>query len=273
MKLRERESIPLGKSDNPRNIFTWTNVQASFNPSNHIKHTPQGPWVLFHIKRTYTLLLRFYTRWTFDEFCQFSSLSTNLVQSAPFIAQLVQSASALSVRFKIHGPPFCIRLLSNLVPYSLSARATVKKGQREKGSRHELLQHSMSNMSSRRVGEESSKLMNELCHHRLPTVISSNSSSALALGYQFGVCAFSGQAAPGHVILFICRLFLVIICYWFWVAGFNVRTGLQEVTCTTAASVTNVTCQLTLLYTDMDSALLLPLLSALRRNNNAPILC
>lgn len=172
MKLRgrerERESIPLGKSDNPLNIFTWTNVQASFNPSNHIKHTPQGPWVLFHIKRTYPLLLRLYARWTFDEFCQFSSLSTNLVRSAPFIAQLVQSASALSVGFKIHGPPFCIRLLSNLVPYSPSARTTVKKGQREKGSLHELLQHSMSNMLSRRVGEESSKLMNELCHHRLP---------------------------------------------------------------------------------------------------------
>lgn len=45
-----KESVPQGKSDNPLNISTWTNVQASFNPSNHIKHTPQGPWVIFHIK-------------------------------------------------------------------------------------------------------------------------------------------------------------------------------------------------------------------------------
>lgn len=141
---------------------------------------------------------------------------------------------------------FMVRLFA-YVYYPISCRIHWAQGQllkKDKGRRDlgmNSSQHSMSNMSSRRVGEESSKLMNELCHHRLPTAISSNSSSALGLGYQFGVCAFSGQAAPGHVILFICRLFLVIICCWFWVAGFNVRTGLEEVTCTTAASVTNVT--------------------------------
>lgn len=110
---REKEHA-TGEIWQSPNISTWTNVQASFNPSNHIKHTPQGPWVIFHIKRPYTLLLRFYAHRTFDEFCQFSSLSTNLVWSTPFIAQLVQSASSLSIYSKIHGLPFYIRLLSNL---------------------------------------------------------------------------------------------------------------------------------------------------------------
>lgn len=39
-----------GNLKNPLNISTWTNVQASFNPSNHIKHTLQCPRALFHIK-------------------------------------------------------------------------------------------------------------------------------------------------------------------------------------------------------------------------------
>lgn len=30
--------------------YLWTNVKASFNPYIHIKHTPQGPWVISHIK-------------------------------------------------------------------------------------------------------------------------------------------------------------------------------------------------------------------------------
>lgn len=50
MKLREGESMSLGKSDNLFNISTGTNVQACYNPSNHIKHPPQGPWAISHIK-------------------------------------------------------------------------------------------------------------------------------------------------------------------------------------------------------------------------------
>lgn len=111
---REREHTTREIWQSP-NISTWTNVQASFNPCNHIKHTAQGPWVIFHIKGPTRCCWGFYARRTFDEFCQFSSLSTNLVWSTPFIAQLVQSVSAHSTRSKIHGPPFYIRLLPNLV--------------------------------------------------------------------------------------------------------------------------------------------------------------
>lgn len=101
MKLREEEGgrgTPLGKSDNPLNIFTWANVQASFNPSNPIKHTQQHPWAPSHILKDLRAEV-WYTRITSDEFCQFSPLSTNLSPNAPFIASCAHQPSQAAWQF------------------------------------------------------------------------------------------------------------------------------------------------------------------------------
>lgn len=93
-RRREGRDTPLGKSDNPLNIFTWANVQASFNPSNHIKHTQQHPWAHSHILKDLRVAAKvLYTHITSDEFRQFSPLSTNLLPNAPFIASRAHQPS------------------------------------------------------------------------------------------------------------------------------------------------------------------------------------
>lgn len=47
VRERGRESTPPGKTDNPLNIFTRTNVLSSFNPPTPFKYTPHTPCVLF----------------------------------------------------------------------------------------------------------------------------------------------------------------------------------------------------------------------------------
>lgn len=117
--------MPLGKSDNPLNIYTWTNAQASFNPSNHIKHTPQGPWVIFHIKGPARCCWGFMpaehlmNSANFLLWAPISSGALPLLRNSFKVHQLFQSALKFTVRL------FYMGLLSNLVPLSLSARTTV----------------------------------------------------------------------------------------------------------------------------------------------------
>lgn len=97
MKLREEReretaSEPRGKSDNPLNISIRTDAQASFNPSNHIKHTRSLCY--FHIKGPARCCCGFYARRRFDEFCQFSSPSTIQCSVIPLLCNM----------FKTHHP-------------------------------------------------------------------------------------------------------------------------------------------------------------------------
>ena len=119
----ERGSMPLGKSDNPLNISSWTNVQASFNPSNRIKHTPQGPWVIFHIKGPARC------RWGFIP-------AEHLMNSANFLLWAPISCGVLPLlrnSFKVHqlfqsALKFMVRLFT-YVYYPISGRKRSAQGQ------------------------------------------------------------------------------------------------------------------------------------------------
>lgn len=127
VKLRDRENIPLGKSDNPLNIFSWTHVWASFNPSNHIntQHNALGFFLILKALHVAAEVLCPQNIWDLKLPIFFSEHQFR-------VEHLLYCATRL--KYKIHGPPFYIHLLSNLMRESQSARTAVSTGQREKSS-------------------------------------------------------------------------------------------------------------------------------------------
>lgn len=141
--------MPLGKFDNPLNISTWASVHASFNPSNHIKHTTQGPWAIFHIKGP-------------SRCCWGFMPAEHLMNSANFLLWAPIFCGALPLlhnSFKVYhlfqsALKFTVWFLHMFIIQSLSV-ITQRKDNFFKRTKGEGQRHSMSNVLSSIAGKES----------------------------------------------------------------------------------------------------------------------
>lgn len=100
-----REGMSLGKSDNPLNISTWTNVQASFNPSNHIK-LHKAPGLFFTLKAPTRCCWGFMPAEHLMNSANFLLWAPILCGVLPLLRNSFKVHQLSQSALKIHGPPF-----------------------------------------------------------------------------------------------------------------------------------------------------------------------